>query len=126
MEITGEYSISHFKSFVATIYYLIYEKDLKFDLVIGSGNTGILCAKFTELVYKKIEKEVPPILQIPVLRYKGEEKSENLFDNSVLFPDLEEFLHTNNIKKLDKVLFVDDEIYAGNALSAVMQLLNKY
>ncbi len=71
MEITGEMSQSHFKKFVATIYYLIEEKKIQFDLIIGSGNTGILSAKFTELVYKKLGKEVPSILQIPVLRYQG-------------------------------------------------------
>lgn len=126
MEIAGEHATNHFKAFVGTLYYLIHEKNLSFDLVIGSGNTGILCAKFTELVYKKLNKQMPPILQIPVLRYKGEEKPENLFDNSVLFSEVQKFMQQRNIKKLENVLFVDDEIYGGNALKAVMKLVVDY
>lgn len=126
MEITGEMSESHLKKFAATIYHLAEEEHIQFDVIVGSGNTGILCAKFTEIIYEKLGKIVPPILQIPVLRYKGAEKPENLFDNSILYTDIEAFLRQHIVSKLENVLFVDDEIYGGNALKACMRILIEY
>lgn len=122
----GYYATHHVKALAAMIYHLVVEENLEFDLIIGSGNTGILCAKFTELVYQKLAKPCPSVLQVPVLRYRGEEKLENLFDNSILYSDVESFLRSTGIQKLEKVLFVDDEIYSGHAVKACMKLLVQY
>lgn len=117
----------NFKGFVHTLYRLLVIENRNFDLLVGAGTTGILMTSLTELVYKKLNRSIPPILTIPVLRYKGEEKIENLFDNGVLYPYVyEELSKTNKVNTLNNILFVDDEIYAGHLVKKSMKLILRY
>ncbi len=63
-------SIRHFKRFIAVLYHLISDKNSKFDLIVGAGDSGILLAKITGILYEKLNLETPQILNLPVVRYK--------------------------------------------------------
>lgn len=121
-----ELALSKFQKFILTLYHLLIKDNRKFDLIVGAGSTGVVVAKLAELVYINLRIKCPPILQLPVLRYKGEEVPENLFDNSVLYPDVATWLRRQNISKLENILFVDDEIYTGFLLKESMKLIVNY
>lgn len=114
----------NFKKFVEVICYLLLEEHKKFDLIVGSGNSGVVVAKYTELIYKELNIPCPPIIHIPVLRYRGErDREENRFDNSVLLPEIKEKLKDCKLEKLTNVLFVDDEIGLGITAKTCLELL---
>ncbi len=121
-----ELALQRFDSFVKTIHQLVIVEKQHFDLIIGAGNTGLLMATLTEMVYQEMHLPCPPKLLLPILRYRGEEKSENLFDNSVLYPETEEQLSGQAVTTIQKVLFVDDEIFAGNSVKESIKLVLKF
>jgi len=88
------------KRLVAMIYLLIKEKQERFDLLVGGGNSGIAVLEIVKMVYQKAGVDVPPIVLFPVIR-PSNEKEVN-FDKSLTARQLK------NIKKLNRLLFVDD------------------
>lgn len=119
-------SLRNFKKFVGVICYLLIDKHRQFDLIIGSGNSGLVAAKFTELIYQQLHIACPPVLQIPMLRYKGKQDvDKNLFDNDLLLPEIKEKLADLGVKQLSNVLFVDDEIGLGITAKTCLKLLRQ-
>jgi orotate phosphoribosyltransferase-like protein len=111
------------KKFVITIYKLLVEKKQKYDLVIGAGNSGINMAKVTEMIYGHLKLKAPPMLKVPTyLRTKSGKRIK--FDNSVLIPHLKKEI--KNVKKIENILFVDDDISKGaTTLREVLRLISK-
>lgn len=122
----GQKAEQNLNGLVRTIYRLLVIENKKFDLIVAPGTTGVFVCKLTEMIYHKLDKPFPPKLLLPIVRYKGEEKPENLFDNSELLPDVIEQLNGKNIGDLKEILFVDDELYGGNALRECLKLILKY
>lgn len=121
-------AIQHFKKFIATLYYLLAEKKIKFDLIVGAGDSGILLAKITGMLYVKLNLETPLILNLPVVRYKYtylkyQGQPLELFDNSVLIPLAKEKL--KDLKKIENILYVDDEIVRGVTLKEAIKITLK-
>lgn len=108
--ITQKQAEDIFKKYIALLYRLIVEEKNNFDLIIGTGDSGSFMAKVTKLFYDEIRKSPPKIVFIPLQRFAvfGSGDGEH-FDNSVLIPDLKKQLR--DLKKLENVLFVDDEIW---------------
>ncbi|MDC0449142.1 phosphoribosyltransferase [bacterium] len=97
-----------------------------FDLVISGGNSGLYCTRIVELIYeiKKIEK--PLIFSIPAYRHNKKYEIETkgkLFDNSSLVSYVDKKI-SNNLK-MQKVLFVDDEIQTGTTAKNTIDLIIK-
>lgn len=124
MEEIHSKAIENLKNYVVMMQTLLVKENRKFDLLMSSGNTGALMIYLAELIYKKLNLEVPPILLLPIQRYKGSDSKENLFDNIVLYPEAEKQLHS--LEKINNILFVDDEIYAGNGVKELMKLVIKF
>lgn len=119
-------ALRNFKRFVATIYKLIKGDNIRFDLIIGSGDSGISMTKLTGLVYKAVELNPPPVINIPLLRYSKpkiywSENPEDFFDNSVLIPEIKKQLE--DIVYLGNVLFVDDEIGVGMTARTIFKYI---
>lgn len=118
---------ANFKRFVATIYQLIAVEGIAFDLMIVSGDTGLVMARLTQMIYRYLNMEPPYLVKIPLHRFLPgrAETPENLFDNSILVLDIMNQLIDYKIKKVDKVLFVDDEINRGITAMECLKLLIK-
>lgn len=121
-------AIRHFKRFIAVLYYLIAEKKIKFDLILGAGDSGILLTKITELLYSKLNLNPPLALALPIVRFKYtyiryQGQPLELFDNSVLISKAKEKL--KDLKKLENILYVDDEIAYGVTLNEAVKVLLK-
>jgi hypothetical protein len=122
----GQKAEQNLKGLVQTSYRLIATENRKFDLIVAPGTTGAFVCKLVEMIYKKLDKPFPPKLLLPIVRYKGEESPENFFDNSELLPDVIEQLNGKNLGDLKEILFIDDELYGGNALRECLKLILKY
>jgi hypothetical protein len=93
------------KKFISKIKVLAQKND--FDLILAPGNSGLMMAKITELVYNQLKIKIPPIIKIPV--YLRDVKGKRIpFDNSVLVPDVKNQI--KNVKDIETVLLVDDEL----------------
>lgn len=118
----GEVGRRNFTAFVKTTAKLI--KDLKegFDLLVGSGDSGIAMVKFTEFIYDGLGIKSPPSIQIPIFRFRAKDVPEGKsFDNSVLQPMVKrQWPHLNKIKS---ILFVDDEVGEGFTAKISLQLI---
>lgn len=117
-EALGQLSVRNLKRFIAVLYYLIVEKQIKFDLIIGAGDSGIALAKVIEIFYQLNDLKPPQILNMPITRFNY---GFTLYDNSILIPEVKEEL--KSLKQIKNVLFVDDEIANGTTLSAALKVL---
>src|SRR3990167_7948341 len=93
----GPYAQRNFKGFVSILYHLIKEENREYDLITGGGDSGMAMIKLAELVYKRLDLTIPPILRVPFRRYKDDktewsDKTEDFFDNNILLPQIEEEL----------------------------------
>lgn len=116
-----ELSKSRIKMFAAAIARQLLEFGETFDLMIGAGNSGLYMTKITEMTYQYLNTALPKILNIPIVRFKEDEKILN--DNSSLLPQLKQNL--NNVKEIKNVLFVDDEIMRAITAKECFELLLK-
>lgn len=114
------------KRLIALIYYLIVEKNVKFDILIGAGDSGISLVKIAEMVYQYIELESPLILNLPIIRwepkwlnYHGQDTK--LFDNSIFIPQIKD--KVDSLNKIENILIIDDEITNGTAVKSAVTIL---
>jgi len=105
----------------AMIYHLIEEQKVEYDLIVGGGNTGKACIEIAKIVYGLSKKTIPKSIAIPVVRYRNEKLER--FDNSCLLPAVSNEL--KDIKRLNRVLFVDDEIRIGFTAKTCIDLIGK-
>lgn len=123
----GQKAELNLKGLVKTLYKLLTIENKHYDLIIAPGTTGAFVCKLTEIIYHKLNVQFPPKLLLPIVRYKSANESpENLFDNSALLQDVIEQLKEKKIGNLKEILFVDDEIYGGNALRECLKLILKF
>lgn len=110
------------KRFIRKIQSLIQKKD--FDIILASGNSGIMMAKITEMTYKHLGKKMPPIVKIPI--YLRDRMGKRIkFDNSVLITEVQKQI--KNIKKIEHILVVDDDLnekYPKTVIESI-KLVNK-
>ncbi len=121
-------AIRNFKRLVAVIYYLIAAKNIQCDLVVGAGDSGIWLAKVVEKIYLLLDLKVPTILTVPIVRFKFtylkyKDQPLELFDNSVLVPEVKKQL--KNLNELDRILFIDDEIAYGVTVREAIKVILK-
>ncbi len=116
----GKLGKQKFCKFCHVIKELLIERQVTFDLIVASGNSGLIMAKFTELLYEYLGKPAPDILRIPFYRFfPGKEEN---FDNYILLTSIiEELKPCGNI---NSVLFVDDEIEKGTTAFGSLELMN--
>jgi hypothetical protein len=115
----------NFKRFAAALYRLIELDCQAFDMILVGGNTGLVMAKFAQLVYEHLGKVAPYVIKTTPQRYiPGKEETEdNLFDNSILELDIRNQLIDYRIPSGANVLFVDDEISAGTTAKVCLTAL---
>jgi len=106
------------KRLAAMIYLLIKEKQERFDLLMGGGNSGVAILEIVKMVYQKAGVDVPPIALFPVIRPSN--KEEVNFDKSLIVEQLKD------IKKLDRLLFVDDEIMRAQTAKICFELIRDF
>jgi len=113
-----------FKQFVSAIHRLIIVDNILFDIILVSGNTGLVMARLTQMVYWHLGISPPSVLKSYLTRYVYDKSGkETLFDNSLLLLDIKNQLIDYNIKTPKKVLFVDDEIGSGITARLCLNLL---
>ncbi len=111
------------KQYTQTIYSLIRDKGIVFDLIIGAGNTGLAMSEIAKIIYNVSNLTYPYRIRIPIYRFiPGKEDNDRyLFDNSVL----EKYVDMPKEMKINNVLFCDDEIYRGHLIQSVLKLLEQ-
>jgi hypothetical protein len=112
------------KSYIKIVKKLFIDEDLKFDLLIGAGDSGLAMVSITELILVKLKVPVPEKLLIPYQRFTKMHVSRGVpFDNSALIPDI--VSQIKSIKSFNKTIFVDDEIGHGSVLMGIIELLKE-
>ncbi len=121
----NELAEANFKRFVAVLFHLIVEEQVSFDLQIAAGNTGLVMARYTQMVYRHLRKAHPPLLRLaPIWTPPDGEKQP--VGSSLLACDLANQVRDANLddgRALNRVLFVDDEIAGGITVRESMRLL---
>lgn len=109
-----ELAKSRIKMFTAAIARQLLDEKAEFDVIIGGGNSGLFMTKITELVYEILGKNSPKVLNIPIIRVMEENKEAKA---------LHDLISELNIEKIEKVLFVDDEIMRSITVKTCLELL---
>lgn len=109
-----ELAKSRIKMFAAAVARQILSEKIEFDLIIGGGNSGLFMTKITELVYEILGKKSPKVLNIPIIRIIEENKEARA---------LHDLISELNIEKIEKVLFVDDEIMRSVTAKTCLELI---
>lgn len=102
----SELAKSRIKLFSASICRQLIERNEKFDILLGSGNSGLFMTTIARMVYESLKKEIPPTLNLPVYRFRDD--GTTIDSNPHLLPEIKTFLQ--DLPKIKSVLFVDDEI----------------
>ncbi len=122
-------AVKNFGKFAKVIKQLIIDKNIKFDLIVGGGDSGLGMVKFVELIYQELGLPVPKAITIPIVRFKDPKvywagSDEFYFDNSVLLPYVKDQLE--NVQKIENILFVDDEIsIKGSTFLTCLKLITE-
>lgn len=106
------------KRLSAMLYILLIEKGEHFDLLVGGGNSGIAVIEIAKMVYKKISKDIPPIVMFPVYRQSNEPDVK--IDPNLVETQLKDVSH------VDRVLFVDDEIMRGQTAKLSFETIRDF
>lgn len=116
-------ALSNLEGFVKIITNLVRSNKISFDLLVGSGDTGIAMVKLTEMTLSEINVPIPTKLVIPYYRFveKHVGEGEPFQSNSVLLPEIREQL--KDVKNIQSILFVDDEIGKGRTVKGIVELL---
>lgn len=114
-----ELAKSRIKMFVAAICRQLVDFEEKYNLLSGAGNSGLFMTKITEMVYQCLNIKVPPVLNLPIYRFK--EDGTTLRDNSFLITQVKEKLQ--DIQEMRNILFVDDEIMRALTAKECFQLI---
>ncbi len=112
----------NFKQLVNVVKKLFVDEKREYDLIIGTGNTGLVMTTFTAFILKELHIAVPSILTLPLLRFVDQHEQE-LFNNDIFLEEVKRQLE--GIEKIEQVLFIDDEIYRGISVKTAVQLVMK-
>lgn len=115
--------LSNLDGLVRIITNLVRDNKISFDLLIGSGDTGIAMVKLTEMILSEINVPIPTKLVIPYYRFveKHMGEGESFQGNSILLPEIKDQL--KDIKNIQNILFVDDEIGKGRTIKGIVELI---
>lgn len=107
--------------FTAAITRQLIDLNQSFDLIIGSGNSGLFMSKIITIIYHHLGKDLPPILNIPLYRFQDDGTTPR--DNNDLIPYVQSNIPSlpNNLE----VLFIDDEIMRGMTAQISLDLLTR-
>lgn len=104
-------------AFVRKVQQVVSDND-SFDYMVAASDSGQLAAYITEEVYLALYKDAPPKFVAPIVRHVDKERTI-LFDNRILASGFSSWRN----KSLEKILFVDDEIWRGKTLKGMLDLL---
>ncbi len=109
-----KFAENHLKLFFSELDELIVKKKIKFDLILGAGNSGVGMIKLVKIFYRERKLKCPKTLNVPFYR------SWHDIDRNYL---LEKVKYQLKNKKIRKVLFVDDEIGSGETFKSVANMV---
>lgn len=109
---------SRLKHLVAMIYLLISERAESFDLLVGGGNSGVATIEIAKMVYLKVGAKIPPIVLLPVVRPSNQKNIS--IDKDMISEQLK------NIQKVEKILFIDDEIMRGQTAKICFEIIRDF
>ncbi len=116
-------ALSNLKGFVKVITNLVKDNKIQFDLIIGSGDTGIAMVKLTEMIFSELNIPIPTKLVVPYYRftkkYMGE--GETFQNNAALLPEIKKQL--KDLRNIQSILFVDDEIGKGRIVKGFIEFV---
>lgn len=116
-----ELAKSRIKMFVGALCRQLINFKENYDLLLGSGNSGLFITKIAKMTYDALNVNPPSILNLPIYRFK--EDGETLYDNSFLVTSVKEKL--KSLPAINNILFVDDEIMRGLTAKECFSLILK-
>jgi hypothetical protein len=116
-----ELAKSRIKMFVAALRRQLIDFKESYDLLLGSGNSGLFMTKIAKMTYDALNITAPSVLNLPIYRFK--EDGETLHDNSFLVTYVKEEL--KGLQPISNILFVDDEIMRGLTAKECFNLILK-
>lgn len=114
-----ELAESRIKIFVASICRQLVDLNENYEIVLGAGNSGLFMTRITQMTYEYLNIKTPLILNLPIYRFKEDEKTPN--NNSFLAQQVKEKLQ--NLDSINNILFVDDEIMRALAAKECFNLI---
>ena len=111
-------AISRIGLFAATLHRLLVERGERYCALVTAGTSGLYMQELTRTAFRLLRVEVPPTVCLPVVRFAADGAP---FDNAPLLPELRRQLGA--ARRLERVLFVDDEIRRGTTAHACFDLL---
>jgi len=89
-----------------------------FDYILAASDSGQLASYITGVVYDTLSLPRPPVFVAPIFRHVDKARTI-LFDNSEQAANFPEWQSAN----FKTTLFTDDEIWRGNTLNGLLDLL---
>ncbi|OGH20174.1 MAG: hypothetical protein A3D74_02700 [Candidatus Levybacteria bacterium RIFCSPHIGHO2_02_FULL_37_13] len=116
-----ELAKSRIKMFIGALCRQLIDFKENYDLLLGSGNSGLFMTKIALMTYESLNVTAPSVLNLPIYRFK--EDGAKLHDNSFLETYVKEQL--KSISSINNILFVDDEIMRGLTAKECFSLILK-
>ena len=104
------------EAFVRTTQEVITEEH--FDSILAASDSGQLAAHITNIVYTALDLAPPPAFVAPIFRHVDKARTV-IFDNSQQADSFPEWRGYD----FKKSLFTDDEIWRGNTLNGMLDLV---
>lgn len=104
------------EAFVSTTQKVVEEN--QFDYLMAASDSGQLAAHITYEVYDVLNLPPPPMFIAPIFRHVDKKRTIP-FDNTVQASKFGEW----NDRAFNRTLFVDDEIWHGNTLRGILDLV---
>lgn len=89
-----------------------------FDHLMAASDSGQLAAHITSEIYDTLDKTPPPTFIAPIFRHVDKERTIT-FDNTTQAPNFSDWSN----RAFDRTLFVDDEIWHGDTLRGILDLV---
>lgn len=116
-----ELAKSRIKMFAGALSRQLIDYKENYDLLLGSGNSGLFMTKIAKMTYDALNITTPSVLNLPIYRFK--EDDTTLYDNSFLITHVKEKLKI--LSTINNILFVDDEIMRGLTAKKCFNLILK-
>ncbi|MBS0519569.1 MAG: hypothetical protein JSR90_12830 [Proteobacteria bacterium] len=111
-------ALSRIELFSATLHRLLVENGERYDALVTAGTSGLYMQALARATYRLLAIEPPPTICLPIVRFA---EGGALFDNTSLAAEVCRQLGEK--RRLERVLFVDDEIRRGTVAHACFDLL---
>lgn len=111
-------AISRIGLFAATLYRLLIERRERYCALVTAGTSGLYMRELAHTAFRLLGAETPPTVCLPIVRFAADGAP---FDNSPLLSEVRAQL--GEARRLERVLFVDDEIRRGTTAHACFDLL---